>query len=126
MTARFSDFPVLYLEDEILVSLDVQQTIEEIGVDDLTAINTYEAASRAIESREFALAVLDINLGNGRSSFDLARELRRKGTEVIFTTGYNAGELPVEFEDFVVLEKPVVASELHNAVNSAYSRHEDA
>lgn len=120
LTERFSEFPVLYLEDEILVSLDVQQSLSDIGVDDLTTAHSYEEAVDKIEKHEFSLAVLDINLGNGRSSFDLARELWRRGTDVIFTTGYNAAELPSEFSFARVLEKPVVVHELASAVRDVY------
>ena len=120
LTKRFSDFPVLYLEDEVLVSLDIQQSLSDIGVDDLTTAHSYEEAEAALREGSFALAILDINLGCGRSSLDFARELRRRGSAVIFTTGYNRSELPEEFSWAHVLEKPVMFAELEATVQRVY------
>lgn len=116
LRATFSEFPVLYVEDEVLVSLDLHQMLQDIGIDDLTIANSHQEAVAEIERRQFALGILDVNLGGGQSSFDLARELRRQDASVIFTTGYNASELPKEFEWAVVLEKPVMLGMLQSAI----------
>jgi CheY-like chemotaxis protein len=79
---------VLYVEDEVLIALDGEETLRGMGFKDITVAMSYRDAAAAIAAKDFDLALLDINLGGGRTSLALADTLMERGTRVVFLTGY--------------------------------------
>lgn len=60
-------------------------------------------------------AVVDINL-DGEKVFPAAEILQDRGVPFIFTTGYDAGSIPVRFATIIRCEKPVRAEALTRAI----------
>ena len=102
---------ILYVEDEIIVALDVEDGLRNELKMDVCMVHTLSAARHAIARETFDYALLDLNLGNGERSIELGLELARKGTTVVFASGYNRNEIS-EIADFPLVEKPFRLSDI--------------
>ena len=99
---------VLILDDEFLIAMALAEDLEDEGFDIVGPFSTVEKATAGLENSPVDIALLDVNLGNGRTSFDLARRLREKGIPFAFLTGYGSlTSAQSEFHDSVFLTKPV-------------------
>jgi len=92
-TERLAGCRVLLVEDEVLVAMEMEQALRDLGCQILGPAATLEEALRLAQSEADRIdaAVLDINLA-GRPSFPVADLLAGRGVPVVFTTGY--GDLP--------------------------------
>ena len=105
---------LLYVEDEIIVALDVEDGLtSELGFD-VTTVHNLSGARAALARKDFDFALLDLNLGNGERSTDLGLELARKGVHVVFASGYNRNEIS-EIADFKLVEKPFRITDIAQA-----------
>ncbi|MFZ3581482.1 response regulator [Loktanella sp. DJP18] len=96
---------LLYVEDEVIVALDVSEGLRhELGFDVHMAHNLTAAMAKC-EGVEFDFALLDMNLGNGENSLALGLMLAERGTHVVFASGYNRNEI-AKIEAFQLIEKP--------------------
>ena len=98
--------PVLVLEDDFLIALDLEEALKEQGVAEVRLVSDVdEALALLAGGTRFAAALLDVNVGT-RQSFGVAALLRRDGLPFVFLTGYSGNELPAEFAAAPVLRKP--------------------
>ena len=107
---------VLLLEDNLILAMDMVESLTRLGADDVESAATVERAMDAINAQDFDAAVLDMNI-RGTVSFDVAEALRAKGVPFVFVTGY--GEkmaLPDSIADTPVLNKPVDDGTLSRAL----------
>ncbi|MFN2306793.1 MAG: response regulator [Paracoccaceae bacterium] len=109
-----SRLDILYVEDEIIVALDVADSLEQdLGLV-VTKAHNLQTAMDLIDVRSFDLALLDINLGHGERSIELGQTLQDRGTFVVFASGYNRSEMD-DIEGFNMIEKPFQLTDLHAA-----------
>lgn len=80
---------VLIVEDEPLIGLDLAMQLEDWGYRPDGPHMSADAALEAVASAPPDLAVLDVNLGDGLTTFGVAAELRRLGVPFAFVTGYS-------------------------------------
>lgn len=71
---------VLIVEDELLIAKDVSLVLESEGYETTIGITNTEDAIKAIESKNFALILIDINLRNNSDGVDLGYYLLKKDT----------------------------------------------
>lgn len=103
---------ILILEDEGLVAMDLQDSLDDLGCAVVGPVRTVEAALSLIEGNALDAALLDVNLGDGQTSYPVAEMLRSRGIPFAFLTGYGAGSIDTSFSDNAVLAKPVDHSQL--------------
>jgi len=103
---------VLVVEDEALIAMLTCDYLEELGCSIIGPFATAEKALTALEVDHVDLAVLDVNLGNGRTSFPVARALSERSTPFMFATGYGSSGVRDEFPDVPVLAKPFTDAQL--------------
>ena len=113
-----TDLPqrVLLIEDNMIIALDTEEMLRELGVPEVLVSGSVTQALRAIEKEVPDFAVLDFNLGE-ESSEPVARELARRGVPFVLATGYSAKE--VRFEELgarAILKKPYDKSDLAKAL----------
>ena len=108
---------VMVVEDEALVAMMMGDIVEKLGFSVLGPFNDLSTALRAASTREFAAAVLDINLA-GELVYPLADVLSERGVPFIFVTGYNSDHIDERFSDVPVLQKPVQIADLKGAFRS--------
>ncbi len=120
--AEFLKVPVLVIEDEFLIGMMVETLLSDIGFTNITLAAHAEDALRAADTHEFGLVVSDIILENSRmNGIDIVVSMmQRKPAPTVFITAH-AGVAELQRISAVtpraaVLRKPVVESELHNAI----------
>jgi CheY-like chemotaxis protein len=109
---------VLLVEDEALVSMLLQDTLEEIGCAVVAAASRFDDALEKARSVSFDIAILDVNL-DGRYTFPIAEALAARGSPFVFATGYGANRLPDTLKNVPVLQKPFQQQDLEQALLAA-------
>jgi DNA-binding response OmpR family regulator len=121
-----SGLDVLLVEDEFLIALDAEEMLRELGAASVTVASTFENAQKVIADQKFDLAILDVNL-NGRKSFPLADELLKRGTAVVFGTGYNLLTRQMDgYEAGVCVTKPYTATSLQKGLAAVLKARAEA
>jgi DNA-binding response OmpR family regulator len=109
---------VLVIEDETLVSMLLQDMLEDIGCEVVGSATRLNEAMEKATSLSFDIAILDANL-NGERTFPIADLLTERGVGFVFATGYGAASLPSSLGKAPVLQKPFDQGELERAMRSA-------
>lgn len=96
---------VLLVEDESMISMLAEDVLESAGCAVVLAMRQAEALELAGEGA-FDLAILDVNLGGGETSYPVADLLAARSIPFLFATGYSRDGLEPRFRDAVRLQKP--------------------
>ena len=116
---------ILLLEDEIIVSLDLQEILEAVGYL-VTVTHNFQDAIEAAKKQKPHLAICDINLGNGSTGIDFALEakLLLPKLEVIYVTAFSDHKM-VEMADasnpFNYIVKPWNEEQIKVSVKMAFN-----
>lgn len=109
---------VLVLEDNFMIATGMRSELEELGFDDVETTSNNREALAFLETTRPNLAILDINLGGGKTSAQTALRLQELGVPFIFVTGYgDAAVLLEELRGHARLTKPVTKLDLQNALS---------
>ena len=106
---------VLIVEDDALLRLDLEDTIQRLGVTSVRSAGNAALALQLIAEREPNLALLDVGLVQEKS-FVVAERLATLGIPFVFVTGYSAGKVPDAFADRLRLTKPCSAETLQSVL----------
>eukprot|EP00913_Durusdinium_trenchii_P021234 g19947.t1 len=98
-------------KDKVLVALDVMDDLLAEGAEVIGPCTNEAAALTAIEATLPAVAVIDVDLGDG-ARFAVAENLRAKGVPFIIATGYDRSALPADFEDIPLYQKPFETADI--------------
>ena len=115
-----TDGYVLVVDDDALIAMDIEMTLEARGYRSIRICNSVASATAAVEAAVPIAAVLDMNLGQDETSIPVAQRLRALGCPFIFLTGYTAATVPVpeELADAPRLIKPFREADLVAAVRA--------
>lgn len=102
-----SGWRVLVIEDDGLIAMDISDTLDQLGHVVVGPMRTVESALATIDNEVVDLALLDVNLGYGETSYPIAEALRQRGVPFAFLTGYGEADLDASFRDRPVLSKPI-------------------
>ncbi|MDB5469448.1 MAG: response regulator [Caulobacter sp.] len=121
-----SDMPlfgrtVLIVEDEMLVLMDAEDMLFELGCRSVVMAASVAEALSLVRTERLDAALLDVNL-NGDRSFAIADALASNGIPFAFATGYGAHGLRVADGDRPVLTKPYRIGDLARAMSSLLGR----
>lgn len=97
---------VLVLEDEMLVSLLVEDMITELGCSVVGPASSVADAMSLVESQSIGAALLDLNLSDGGSGYTVADALAARAIPFAFVTGYGRAALREPYRDRPILQKP--------------------
>lgn len=112
---------VLVVEDEALVSMLLQDMLNDMGCHVAGTASRFDEALQKCQTVPFDVALLDINL-RGRPIFPLAEALRDRGQCFVLTTGYGESVVPESLRDAIVLQKPYQRVDLERSLRRALSR----
>jgi light-regulated signal transduction histidine kinase (bacteriophytochrome) len=108
---------VLLVEDNLLIALEAEEMLTDLGARLVVSASTLRAAEGAISAHEFGFAMLDVSVGRG-TSFDLARRLRSVGAPYIFASGYgDQVALDSDHSASVIIQKPFERDHLRRAIH---------
>jgi light-regulated signal transduction histidine kinase (bacteriophytochrome) len=103
---------VLLLEDSLMIALECEASLLELGATDVLVASSTEDAKALLAERRADFAVLDYNLGK-ETSLGVADLLAEQGTPVVFATGYgDALSLPPRHQGAKVILKPYSKGDL--------------
>lgn len=118
--------PLLVIEDETLIRLDLVDVLEAGGYGVKDAADG-SAGLAEIESRdELCGLITDINLGTDVNGWDVARHARKKfpGLAVVYITGDSASQWPAEgVPNSMVLQKPFADAQILNAITTLLNQN---
>lgn len=104
---------VLVVEDEVMVSMILEDLIDDAGHAVAGAAASLEAALAMVtDGRAIDCALLDVNL-RGHLSYPVAEALDARGIAYAFTSGYGAGGIDARFAHHTVLAKPIDVAKLN-------------
>ena len=104
-TAKLAGLRVLVVEDEMMVSMLIEDMLTDLGCQVVGPAARLDEAIDLAMASDLDCAVLDVNLG-GQPIFPLADLLRERGKPFAFATGYgDAGVRDVD-KGTPVLQKP--------------------
>jgi DNA-binding response OmpR family regulator len=96
---------VLIVEDELLIAMELENTLRRAGFRVRACVGTLEKALVAVRAENFDVAVLDCNL-RGESVAPVAAVLEEKGKPFVFVSGYGRDYLPSRYEGRPLVPKP--------------------
>ena len=103
---------VLLVEDELLVAMDVEDLLADLGCEVLESASTVEQALQRIVEDSPDVVVLDLNL-HGKPTLPVAEALRSAGIPFIVVTGYvETRQSDPALHNAPLLQKPCSADEL--------------
>ena len=103
---------ILVVEDESLVALLLQDSIEDAGATLVGPCYTFAEALAAARHETFDAAALDVDL-SGQDVFPVADELKRRGIPFAFHTAHaDRNEIKARFGDVPLCRKPARMDEL--------------
>ena len=121
--AQVLEGTALLVEDNLIIALDTEEFLLELGAKEVHACSSVGEALRLIEEHDLSCAVLDLNLGT-ETSLEVGRELARRSIPFTFATGYGeTSELLREFEGVPVVTKPYDRKSLAAALGRAIAAH---
>jgi len=91
----FNRKKILLVEDEIIISLALEETIKEFGYD-VQTVSTGEKAvsSCALNDPDISLVLMDIDLGRGIDGTESARQiLLSRNIPILFLTSHSEREM---------------------------------
>ena len=101
---------ILIVEDDPLIAMDMEDELSDRGYAAVCA-RTVSDAHELLKRRTPSFAFLDMHLRTD-TSFDLARELRSRGTPFAFVSGNDSTSLPEDLRSSNILSKPINFDEL--------------
>ena len=121
MATRPEGCSVFLVEDEVMIRMMVADMLEELGYGVAAEAGEISEALRLVESTDFDLAILDVNV-NGKVITPVAELIKARNRPFIFATGYGSSGLPEEYRDRPALQKPFQLETLAQMINSALKR----
>ena len=117
-----SGVTVLLVEDDLLLAMDIEDTLVGMGAVVVGVCHTLDEAMVRADADDFAVAVLDFSLGSD-SVTPLARRLARRDVPFILHTGKSRNEPSLmEWRDFSIVGKPASPHALVSAIKSVLAR----
>ena len=109
--SNLNGLKVLVVEDEMLVSMLVEDMLADLGCTVIGPAAELEEAMSLAQSADIDLALLDVNLG-GRPIFPVADALKARGVPFAFASGYGEAGLSEDHRGAAVLQKPFREADL--------------
>lgn len=111
MTGLLTGRRILVVEDEMLLLMNIETTLEDLGCTAISSAANVADALALLEERGFDAAMLDVNL-DGETSYPVAEALIARGTPFVFATGYADHGERSDLLSWPTLRKPYLARDL--------------
>lgn len=114
--SKVTGLRVLVIDDDPILTLTMEDMIQELGATVVGPVSSLDAALDAIEREEFDVATLDVKL-RGEKAYPAGELLRAKRIPFMFVSGYEVlRDCPPELEHVYCLTKPFRADDLARAM----------
>lgn len=96
---------ILIVEDEMLVSMVIEEALKDLGCNIVGPVATRTQALALAKAEPLDGALLDVNLG-GEPVYPVADALSQRGIPFAFVTGYGQGAIADRYATAPTLVKP--------------------
>ncbi|MBU8975185.1 MULTISPECIES: response regulator [unclassified Lysobacter] len=107
---------VLMVEDEAYLAMALEDLLTDAGYHVLGAARLSDALEIA-DHEHLDVALLDINV-QGEAVYPLASRLREQGVPFVFASAYSERNIPQDFRDCQIVQKPYTSERIIEAVES--------
>jgi DNA-binding NtrC family response regulator len=122
MTMPLLGLRVMLVEDEMLVSLMVEEMLTDVGCIVVGPFARVDQALLAALHQSVDIAVLDVNVA-GVKVYPVAEALAARKIPFLFLTGYGREAVPKEHPDWAFCSKPFRADKLLTMLEEQVTRH---
>lgn len=112
---------VLIVEDELLIAMELEDTLRRAGFHVCACVGALEKALVAARIANFDVAVLDCNL-RGESVAPVAAVLEEMCKPFVFVSGYGRAYLPSHYGGRPLVQKPFEPSVLIGVLENLLAR----
>ncbi|MBN8972120.1 MAG: response regulator [Xanthobacteraceae bacterium] len=109
---------VFLVEDETMIRMMVAEMLMDLGYRIAGEAGDVDEALRLIETLDFDIAILDVNV-NGKVITPVARAIAARKRPFVFATGYGTQGMPEEFRSRPALQKPFQMETLAQMIEAA-------
>jgi CheY-like chemotaxis protein len=109
---------VLLVEDDAMISMMLQDLLEDMGCEVASVASRFDEARRQSEAGGYDVALLDVNL-RGERTFPIAEAMLQRRQPFVLTTGYATTVLPDSLRAAKLLQKPYRRQDLEGALRDA-------
>ena len=113
---------VLVIEDEPLISLDLEGALVQAGARSVSVAATVEAALAGVRAADITTAVVDLRL-NGQSVRDAVRVLVERELPFVFYSGLEATPTAASWPKVPLLTKPLPPEDVVNTLVQVVAAH---
>ena len=113
----FPHTAILIVEDELLIGLDLEDTLSVAGFTEANICTSCAEAMASLSEKTPSIALLDIQLKDGQC-VDVATELERRGVPFIVCSASLKSDVPKIFLRAQWVSKPCVEADLLTAVRN--------
>ena len=110
---------ILIVEDEPLIAMMLEDFLETLGHDVVATCESLEEALDRVQAGGFDLAIIDVQLKDGKRVWPVADRLKQDGTPFIVATGGHVDPPPPEHAEAPVLSKPYTIEAIEPALERA-------
>lgn len=114
-------FRVLIVEDEPMIAMVVEDSIEMLGFQVVGPTAQLEEALALATAGDFDCAILDVNIRGG-NSYDVADLLLARGCPFVLATGYSDWSIPQHLVGEKRLTKPYSSRQLEDELRLMHER----
>ena len=113
---------ILIVEDEPLIAMMLEDFLESLGHRVVATCDSIDDALGWAENGGFDVAIIDVQLKDGKSVWPVADKLAKAGTPFIVATGGHVEPPPAAHADAPVLSKPYTIDSIEPAIEQALRR----
>ena len=113
---------ILIVEDEPLIAMMLEDFLDSLGHEVVATCDSVEEAMARVEQGGFDLAIIDVQLKDGKQVWPVADRLAEAGKPFVLATGGHVEPPPVQHSDAPVLSKPYTIDAIEPALERALAR----
>ncbi len=113
---------ILIVEDDPMVALDLEEIVLGLaeGEAQVALASSVREAQRALASSTFDVALLDIDVLDGKT-FEFAQALHERGTPFAFVSGSRPDEVPPALQQVPFVPKPYDPADIERMLSAKLS-----
>ncbi|HEV2866887.1 MAG TPA: response regulator [Allosphingosinicella sp.] len=110
---------ILIIEDEPLIAMMLEDFLETLGHEVVGTCDSVEEALERVQAGGFDVAIIDVQLKDGKQVWPVADRLAAGGTPFILATGGHVDAPPEQHAAAPVLSKPYTIDAIPPAIERA-------
>lgn len=110
---------ILIVEDEPLIAMMLEDFLESLGHRVVASCESVEEALDHVEAGGFDVAIIDVQLRDGKQVWPVADRLAKDGTPFIVATGGHVDPPPEQHAAAPILSKPYTIEAIAPAIERA-------